>query len=86
VEPSWDSELVRAVQRDYPGGETDPFVYMAWLLAADLSGATHARDAVPLSKELRAALAYLDGRGKPRGYSDGLDELRLRREHPRSLR
>jgi hypothetical protein len=27
--PNWDSELVRAVQRDYPGGESDPFVYRA---------------------------------------------------------
>ena len=85
MEPNWDSELVRAVQREYPD-DSDPFVYLAWLAAAYLAGATHARVAVPLSKELRAALAYLDGRGKPRGYSDGLDELRLRREHRRSLR
>src|SRR5215216_6171626 len=62
VVPDWDSDLVRAMKRDYPGGESDPFVYIAWMLAADLSGATHPRDAVPLSKELRAALARLDGR------------------------
>jgi hypothetical protein len=86
VQPNWDSDLVRAVQRDYPEGDSDPFVYMAWMLAAYLAGATHAKDAVPLSKELRAALARLDGRGKPRGHSGGLDELRLRREHRRSLR
>jgi hypothetical protein len=58
---------VRAVQRDYLGGDSDPFVYMAWMLAADLSGATHAKDAVPLSRELRRSLAYLDARGKSRG-------------------
>lgn len=83
VEPNWDSELVRAVQRDYPGGESDPFVYRAWLSAAYLAGARYPKDSVPLSKELRRALAYLDDRGKPRGHSDGLDELRLRREHAR---
>jgi hypothetical protein len=33
-----------------------------------------------LSKELRRSLACLDGRVNPHGYSDGLDELRLRRE------
>ena len=85
VQPNWDSELVRAVQRDYPD-DSDPFVYLAWLAAAYLAGATHPKDAVPLSKELRRALAYLDTRGQPRGHSDGLDELRLRREHRRSLR
>jgi hypothetical protein len=79
VAPNWDSDLVRAVQRDYPDGDSDPFTYMAWMLAAELSGASHAKDAVPLSKELRRSLAYLDGREKPHGYSDGLDELRLRR-------
>lgn len=79
MQPNWDSDLVRAVQREYPD-DSDPFVYMAWMLAADLSGAVHARDAVPLSKELRRALAYLDGRRKPHGHSDGLDELWLRRE------
>ena len=68
VQPNWDSDLVRAVQRDYPGGDSDPFVYMAWMLAADLSGAQHAKDAVPLSRELRRSLAYLDARGKSRGY------------------
>jgi hypothetical protein len=73
------------VQRDYPD-DSDPFVYLAWLAAANLAGATHPRDAVSLSKELRRALAYLDGRGKSRGYSDGLDELRLRREHRGSPR
>jgi hypothetical protein len=78
VVPNWDSELVRAVQREYPN-DSDPFVYVAWLAAAYLSGATDAKDAVPLSKELRRSLAYLDGREKPHGYSDGLDELRLRR-------
>jgi hypothetical protein len=86
VQPNWDSDLVRAVQRDYPDGDSDPFVYMAWMLAADLSGATHAKDAVPLSKELRRSLAYLDGRGKSRGYSDGLDELRLRRDRRKAQR
>jgi hypothetical protein len=85
VEPNWDSDLVRAVQREYPD-DSDPFVYLAWLAAAYLAGATHARDAVPLSKELRRSLAYLDARGKPLGHSDGLDELRLRQEHRRSLR
>jgi hypothetical protein len=79
VVPNWDSDLVRAVQRDYPDGDSDPFTYMAWMLAAELSGASHAKDAVPLSKELRRSLAYLDGREKPHGSSDGLDELRLRR-------
>jgi hypothetical protein len=69
---------VRAVQRDYPD-DSDPFVYMAWLLAAELSGSTHAKDAPPLSKEPRAVLVYLDGREKPHGYSGGFDELRLRR-------
>jgi hypothetical protein len=59
---------------------------MAWLSAAYLAGARHPKDSVPLSKELRRALAYLDARGKPQGHSDGLDELRLRREHRRSLR
>jgi hypothetical protein len=85
VEPNWDSDLVRAVQRDYPD-DSDPFVYLAWLAAAYLAGATHPKDSVPLSKELRRALASLDARGKPRGHSDGLDELRLRQEHRRSLR
>jgi hypothetical protein len=80
VVPNWDSELVRAVQRDYPGGESDPFVCIVWMLAAGLSGAAHPKDAVPLSKELRRSLACLDGRVNPHGYSDGLDELRLRRE------
>jgi hypothetical protein len=79
VVPNWGSELVRAVQREYPDG-SDPFVYIVWMLAADLSGATRPKDAVPLSRELRRSLAYLDGRGKPHGHSDGLDELRLRRE------
>ena len=37
VEPNWDSDLVRAVQRDYPD-DSDPFVYMAWLAAAYLAG------------------------------------------------
>jgi hypothetical protein len=83
--PNWDSDLVRAVQRDYPD-DSDPFVYLAWLAAAYLAGATHPKDSVPLSKELRRALAYLDARRKPRGHSDGLDELRLRQEHRRSLR
>jgi hypothetical protein len=82
VQPNWDSDLVRAVQRDYPD-DSDPFVYLAWLAAAYLAGAKHAKDAVPLSKELRRALAYLDARGKSRGHSDGFDELRLRREHRR---
>jgi hypothetical protein len=85
VQPNWDSDLVRAVQRDYPD-DSDPFVYLAWLAAAYLAAATHPKDSVPLSKELRRALAYLDARGKPRGHSDGLDELRLRQEHRRSLR
>jgi hypothetical protein len=86
VQPNWDSDLVRAVQRDYPDGDSDPFVYMAWMLAADLSGATHPKDAVPLSRELRRSLAYLDGRGKSRGFSDGLDELRLRRDRRKAQR
>jgi hypothetical protein len=73
------------VQRDYPD-DSDPFVYMAWLAAAYLAGATHAKDGVPLSKELRRALAYLDARRKSRGHSDSFDELRLRREHRGSLR
>jgi hypothetical protein len=85
VVPNWDLDLVRAVQRDH-SDDSDPFVYMAWMLAAELSGATHAKDAVPLSKELRRSLAYLDGREKPHGYSDGLDGLRLWQEHRRSLR
>ena len=85
VVPNWDSDLVRAVQRDYLD-DSDPFVYMAWLLAAHLAGAKHPKDSLPLSKELRRALAYLDARGKSRGHSDGFDELRLRREHRGSLR
>jgi hypothetical protein len=85
VQPNWDSDLVRAVQRDYPD-DSDPFVYLAWLAAAYLAGATHPKDAVPVSKELRRSLTYLDARRKPRGNSDGLDELRLRQEHRRSLR
>jgi hypothetical protein len=68
VVPNLDSDLVRAVQRDYPGGDSDPFVYMAWMLAADLSGAQYAKDAVPLSRELRRSLDYLDARGKSLGY------------------
>jgi hypothetical protein len=84
VQPNWDSDLVRAVQRDYPD-DSDLFVYLAWLAAAYLAGAKHAKDAVPLSKELRRSLAYLDDRGKSRGYSDGFAELRLRREHRGSL-
>jgi hypothetical protein len=56
VVPNWDSDLVRAVQREYPD-DSDPFVYLAWMLAADLLGATHAKDAVPLSKELGRSLA-----------------------------
>jgi hypothetical protein len=83
VVPNWDSDLVRAVQWEYPD-DSDPFVYMAWMLAADLSGAAHPRDAVPLSRELRRSLAYLDGRGKSPGYSDGLDELRLRRDRQKA--
>jgi hypothetical protein len=85
VQPNWDSDLVRAVQRDYPD-DSDPFVYLAWLAAAYLAGAKRAKDAVPLSKELRRSLAYLDARGTSRGHSDGFDELRLRREHRGSLR
>jgi hypothetical protein len=59
VQPNWDSDLVRAVQRDYPD-DSDPFVYMAWLAAAYLAGATYPKDSVPLSKELRRALASLE--------------------------
>ena len=37
VVPNWDSDLVRAVQREYPD-DSDPFVYLAWLAAAYLAG------------------------------------------------
>ena len=42
VQPNWDSDLVRAVQRKYPD-DSDPFVYLVWLAAAYLAGATHPR-------------------------------------------
>jgi hypothetical protein len=52
------------IKREYPGGNSDPFTYVAWLLAAYLSGAEDTRDFLPLLKELRQTVAFLDRRGK----------------------
>jgi hypothetical protein len=83
--PDWSSDLVRVIKCEYPDGDSDPFVYTAWLLAAYLSGVEDARDFPPLLKELRQTVAFLDSRGKSRPRSSKLGELRARPEVGRQL-